>query len=342
MPISPSEPEFAAANDPRHSALAIDCAAEADRIAEFLVQTVRSLNRRGLVVAVSGGVDSALCLMLAVRAVGVERVLALLMPERDSSGEGTTRARLLCERLRVRFLVEDISASLAAIGCYRRRDEAIRWLIPGYRPDWRHKLVISPSVDGRIPHFEIVVEDPEGQRSSRRIPSDVYLQIVAATNFKQRIRKTIEYYHAERSNYAVLGTPNKLEYELGFFVRGGDGLADIKPIAHLYKTQVYALAQYLGVPEDIRRQPPSTDTYSLPQTQEEFYFALSYDRADLVLHAMCNAIEPCTVAARLGMSEDQVRHIFRDFDGKRRVARRSLRGAFVLGEAGADKPAGSA
>lgn len=332
MLTSPERSPVAAANlSP--SVLTIDCQHESGRITDFLVHTVaRGLNRRGLVVGVSGGVDSAVCLSLAARAVGVERVFALLMPERDSSEESTARARRLCEKLGVRFLVEDISTSLSAIGCYRRRDEAIRWLIPNYRPEWRHKLVISPSDVGSIPHFDIVVEDPDGRRLSRRIPSDVYLQILAATNFKQRIRKTVEYYHADRLNYAVLGTPNKLEYELGFFVRGGDGLADVKPIAHLYKTQVYALAEYLMVPEEIRTQSPSTDTYSLPQTQEEFYFALSYDRADLVLYAISNGIEAGAIATLLGVSEEQARSIYRDFHGKQRVASRGLRGAFVLDE----------
>lgn len=316
-------------------ALPIDCQSEAVRIEAFLVQTTgRRLNRRGLVVGVSGGVDSAVCATLAVRALGAEKVFVLLMPERDASNdEATNRARRLCENLGVRYLVEDISAPLEAIGCYRRRDEAVRRLFPDYGEGWRHKIVISATGDGQIPHFDIVIADAEGRTESRRMPPDVYLQVVAATNFKQRLRKTLEYYHAERLNYAVLGTPNRLEYELGFFVRGGDGLADIKPIAHLFKTQVYALAEYLGVAEEIRRQPPSTDTYSLPQTQEEFYFALPYDRADLALHALAAGQAPETVAPALGLPAEQTRRVFRDFEGKRRSAERTLRDAFVINEA---------
>lgn len=162
------------------------------------------------------------------------------------------------------------------------------------------------------------------------MPADVYSQVVAATNFKQRTRKALEYYHAERLNYAVLGTPNRLEYELGFFVRGGDGLADLKPIAHLYKTQVYALAEYLGIPDEIRRQPPSTDTYSLPQTQEEFYFMLSYEGADLALYAMSNGFEPRAIASALRLTPGQVEHILKDFARKRLVAKRSLSNSLVL------------
>ncbi len=315
------------------SELAIDCAEEVSRIEAFLAQTTaRKLNRRGLVLGVSGGIDSAVCATLAARAVGHERVFALLMPERESSPDATERAQRLCESLGVSYSVEDISDGLSGIGCYTRRDEALRRLFPDYGAGWRHKIVITAVGNGRIPRFDVVVETPQGERETKRLPTDVYLQLVAATNFKQRLRKNLEYFHAERLNYAVLGTPNRLEYELGFFVRGGDGLADIKPIAHLFKTQVYAVAEYLGVPEEIRRQPPSTDTYSLPQTQEEFYFALSYDRADVALHGLTHGLPAEQVAPALGLSADQTRDIFRDFDGKRRVATRSLRQALVLSD----------
>jgi NAD+ synthase len=304
--------------------LALDCEAEAGRIEKFLVQSLRQLNRRGVVVGVSGGIDSCVCAMAAVRAVGAQRVFGLLMPERDSADGSTERGRRLCEQLGIRYALEVITDPLAAIGCYKRRDEAIAQAVPEYKPGMRHKIVISAADKATIAYFNIVVEGEDGVQTTTRLPLEAYLQVVAATNFKQRIRKNLEYYHADRLNYAVLGTPNKLEYDLGFFVRGGDGLADIKPIAHLYKTQVYALARHLGAPEEIRSQQPSTDTYSLPQTQEEFYYALPYDRADLVLYAMLNGVGGAEAAPALGLTPEQAAHVFRDFDGKRRAAARGL------------------
>jgi len=312
-------------------ALAIDCAAEAGRAADFIRATIRTLNRRGAVVAVSGGVDSAVCAHLAARALGGDRVLALLLPERESSADSEPRARRLCERLCVRYIVEDISGALEAMGCYRRRDEAIRTLFPDYGPGWRQKIVIVGG-EAWTAHFNIVVQDPSGQTFERKLPPEIYLTIVAATNFKQRVRKNLEYFHAERLNYAVVGTPNRLEYDLGFFVRGGDGLADLKPIAHLYKTQVYALAEYLGVPDDIRSQPPTTDTYSLPQTQDEFYFALTYREADLVLYGMYHGIAPSAVAAALGRQTRDIENAIRDFERKRIVGARTLRESYTLQE----------
>lgn len=318
----------AASRDP--GALAIDATAEARRIEAFITATVaRRLNRRGCVLGVSGGIDSAVCAALAVRALGPDRVFALLMPERDSGDGGLQRAQRLCQALGVAHAVEDISVSLEAIGCYRRSDAAIRRLVPDYGPGWRHKIAIA-GADGRIPYFNLVVEAPDGARATRRMPVDTYLEVVAATNFKQRVRKNLEYFHAERLNYAVIGTPNRLEYELGFFVRGGDGLADLKPIAHLFKTQVYALAAHLGIPEEIRSQPPSTDTYSLPQTQEEFYFALPYHQADILLHGMAAGLDDAALAPALGLRPEQVGRLRRDFEGKRRLAARTLRDAYVV------------
>jgi NAD+ synthase len=150
---------------------------------------------------------------------------------------------------------------------------------------------------------------------------NAYLNILAATNFKQRIRKMMEYYHADRLNYAVTGTPNRLEYDQGFFVKLGDGSADIKPIAHLYKTQVYQLAEYLGIPKEIRSRPPTTDTYSLAQGQDEFYFSLPYDKMDLCLYGKNNGFSPADIASSVGLPTDQVQRVFQDIDAKRLATR---------------------
>ena len=328
----------AAGFDP--SVLELDCAATVRQIADDMRRVIaKGLARRGAVVAVSGGVDSSVCACLAVQALGAKRVFALLMPERDSSPDSKTRAKKLCEGLGIDYEVEDIAPILEALGCYRRRDEAIGRLFPEYGPGYRQKIAVADDLMGseRVNYFNLIIESPSGQQQKKRMPLDTYLQVVAGTNMKQRTRKLLEYYHAERLNYAVVGTPNLLEYALGFFVRGGDGLADVKPIAHLYKTQVYALAEYLAVPEDIRSQLPSTDTYSLPQTQEEFYFALPYDRMDLLLYAFSHDVPADQAGRALGLACQQVERVYRDIVAKRRVADRLLAPALMVG--GTDAPA---
>ena len=303
--------------------LRIDTAREADRICTWIKATVNDvMKRRGAIVALSGGIDSSVVGALCVRALGAQHVFGLLMPERDSSQETHVTSRLIATRLGIEFTFEDISDTLDAFGCYRRRDEAIRSVVPDYDPGWKHKIVL-PSVTASDSYrvYSVVAQSPDGREIKQRLPVEAYLQIVAATNFKQRTRKTLEYYHADRLNYVVAGTPNLLEYDQGFFVKLGDGAADIKPIAHLYKSQVYQMAEYLGVPEEIRRRQPTTDTYSLPQSQEEFYFSLPYDQMDLCLYARNHDVPAGDVGAALGLSAAQIERVFRDIDSKRRVAK---------------------
>ena len=311
------------ANQPLNpGVLALDYDREIARISARLKEILsRDLSRRGLVVAMSGGIDSSVSAALSVRALGAERVYGLLLPERDSSGESVTRGRMLAEHLGVRYELFDIAPTLEAIGCYRWRDDAIRQVFPEYGAGWKNKIVISGGLQGRVNHFQLVVQTPAGETHQARLALKEYLQIVAATNFKQRIRKTVEYFHADRLNYAVIGTPNRVEYDQGFFVKNGDGSADLKPIAHLYKSQVYALARHMGLPAEICGATPTTDTYSLPQGQDEFYFALPYAQMDIALWALNHGRPAAELAVALGITEVQAQHVYDDIAAKRRTTR---------------------
>ncbi|MFW5740641.1 MAG: NAD(+) synthase, partial [Myxococcota bacterium] len=274
------------------------------------------------VVGLSGGIDSSVSCALGVGALGKDRVLGLFMPERHSSDDSLELGKQLAETFGIRTEVENLGPALEALGCYRRQDEAIRLVFPEYGEGYRSKITLPSILEGnRLNVFKLSIQTPEGEVKSSRMSLSAYLQLVAATNFKQRTRKIMEYYHADRLNYAVAGTPNRLEYDQGFFVKQGDGAADFKPIAHLYKTQVYALAEYLGVPEEIRRRPPTTDTYSMPQTQEEFYFSLPYDRMDLCLYAYNHQVPPAEVAAAVDLTREQVERVYKDIEAKRRIAK---------------------
>jgi len=302
--------------------LKIDGGAEIERIVAALRGQLREMRKRGLVLGLSGGIDSSVSVALAVRAVGAKNVFCLFMPENDSDPDSLRLGRLVAETFGVASVVEDIGPTLQAMGCYERRDAFIRELVPEYGPGWASKIVIANSVTGDGYNISsLVVQDPAGVQTKLRMPPSVYLGIVAATNMKQRTRKQVEYYHADRLNYAVLGTPNRLEYDQGFFVKNGDGAADVKPIAHLYKSQVYALAAELGIPEEIRRRPPTTDTFSLAQTQEEFYFSLPYDRMDLCLYGLNNGLSAAQVGAAAKLSEVEVERVWADIAAKRRATR---------------------
>ena len=303
--------------------LELDRLAEIERIAAALrAQVGQVLRRRGAVIALSGGIDSSVVAGLCAKAFGPARCHGLLMPERDSSGATLELSRAVAEAFGMPYTIEDITPALDAIGCYTRRDDAIRQVVPDYGPGFRSKIALSGVAAGATYNlYTLVVERPDGAITRHRLPLEPYLQIVAATNFKQRVRKTLEYYHADRLHYACTGTPNRLEYDQGFFVKNGDGAADIKPIAHLYKSQVYALAELLGVPETVRSRPPTTDTYSLAQGQDEFYFALPYAQMDLCLYGKDHGVPPAEVARAAGLSAEQVAWVYDDIARKRATTR---------------------
>jgi NAD+ synthase len=301
--------------------LKLDAAAETDRIAEVIrEQVLRTLRRRGVVLGLSGGVDSTVAAALCVRALGSHRVLGVLMPEADSAPESLTLGQSAGTSLGIRTIVEDVTPILEASGCYTRRDAAIASVVPSFRQGYRSKIVRATDLeDDRYPVFHVVVEFPDGQQTSTRLTADAHLAILAATSFKQRVRKMVEYHYADRHQYAVVGTANRLEQDQGFFVKNGDGAADLKPIAHLYKTQIYQLAEFLELPQDIRHRPPTTDTFSLPQSQEEFYFSVPYQVLDLCLWGVNHQVPATEVASLAGVSPAHAERIYKDIELKRRT-----------------------
>ena len=298
----------------------------ADTVARIVAairdEVLEDMRRRGAVVALSGGIDSSVVATLCARALGRDRVLGLLMPERDSSSDALRLGTALARHVGIECIVEDIAPTLAAVGCYQRQDDAIRMVFPDYGAGWRCKLALPSLLEGdRLNIVRLIVADPQGTQRTARMPPNAYLQMVAATNFKQRTRKMIEYYHADRLRYAVAGTPNLLEHDQGFFVKQGDGAADFKPIGHLFKSQVYALADYLDVPSEIRSREPTTDTFSLSQSQEEFYFGLPYQQMDLCMWAFDHGIPTAEAGRVIGLTEEQVDRVYRDIQAKRRASR---------------------
>jgi len=303
--------------------LEIDAPRVVGRIATEIRQIVLcQLKRKGVVLGLSGGIDSSVAAALCVEALGSERVLGLLMPEEDSSPDSVRLGRMVGDRLRIRTVLEDISPILRAARCYQRRDEAIRTVVPEYGEGYKCKIVLPNLLEGSVYSlYSVVVQSTAGVETRARLTAEAYLGIVGASNWKQRTRKMIEYYYADLLNYAVVGTPNRLEYDQGFFVKNGDGAADLKPLAHLYKTQVYRLAEYLQIPQEIQERQPTTDTYSLEQSQEEFYFALPYDKMDLCLYGRDHDIQPTEIAAITGLTGEQVERVYRLIDAKRKATR---------------------
>ena len=306
------------------NALNLDPAGETNRIVEFLQQNVRrSMRRSGGVVGISGGIDSAVVLALAVRAFGPQKVVAVMMPDKDSDPISEKLARELAASYGVEPILEDITDALEGFECYRRRDDAIRRVFPQYdaAKGYKAKIVLPQDLleAGTLNVFSVAIIAPDGREEIRPLPPREMLEIVAASNLKQRSRMSTLYFHAEARQYAVIGTANKNEHGQGFFVKYGDGGADIQPIAHLFKTQIYQLARYLGVIEGIQKRIPTTDTYSAPCDQQEFFYRLPFETLDLLWCALDRNVPIGEVAKVMGLSEIQVQRAFDDITRKQRT-----------------------
>ena len=295
---------------------------ECSRIIKKLKEdVVTTLHRKGAVVGISGGIDSAVVLALSAKAFGPKRVLGILLPEQDSSGDSEMLARKLASKFDVDALVENITLALDGFGCYHRRDEAISNVIPDFDPEKdKTKIEIKQNIGQNMPAISsITVVKPNNESDSKLLPAREYLQIVAATNFKQRSRMSMLYYHAERLYYAVIGTPNKHEVEQGFFVKHGDGAADVMPIAHLYKTQVYQLAEFLDIPQEIIERTPTTDTFSAEQSQEDYFYQMPFESMDLIWYGWENEYPADEVAKVMDKTEEEIENIYRNFERKRKT-----------------------
>ncbi|MEE8391121.1 MAG: NAD(+) synthase [Anaerolineae bacterium] len=302
--------------------LKIDPAAVTEELVANLRRDVRqTLRRSGAVVGISGGVDSSVVLALCVRAFGLKRVVGIMMPEQDSSRDSIVLARKLADKFGVETVVENMTGALVGFGCYSRRDEAIKRVFPEYDPSYKAKITLPGDVmdSDALNVFYLTIITPEGEEKSKRLNLRDYLQIVAASNFKQRSRMNMLYYHAEQRNYAVVGTPNKNEHDQGFFVKWGDGGYDVGPIRHMFKTQVFQLAEYLEVPSEIRLATPTSDTYSAHSSQEEFFFRLPFEVMDLLWYAQEHDVPVAEAARVMDLTEEQVQRVFTDLTRKHRT-----------------------
>jgi NAD+ synthase len=294
---------------------------ESEKIIEKLKKdVVQTLKKRGAVVGISGGIDSSVVLALCAKAFGPDKVLGVMMPEHDSNPESRILATELANKFGVQAIVEDMTPAVNGFGCYRRRDEAIKRVFPEFDQSYKAKIVLPANIlqKDSLNIFQLTIIAPDGKESTERLPLQEYLQIVAASNFKQRSRMCMLYFHAEARNWAVIGTGNKNEHEQGFFVKYGDGGADAKPIAHLFKTQVFQLAAFLGIPEDIQKRTPTTDTYSAEQTQEEFFFRLPFNILDRIWYGWENDFPVAQIARALDLTSEQVENVIHDI--KRKIA----------------------
>jgi NAD+ synthase len=304
------------------SILDLDPSSEISRVSDFIREmTLKQFKRRGAVVGLSGGIDSAVVSELCVRALGKEKVLGLFLPEKESNPISLEYGRKQAEKIGIETIKADITEYLESLKVYERRNAVIKNLFPEFDDPYKFHVTLPQNLleKDRLKYHSITIEDKNGVRQKKRISGTDWLEISAFQNIKQRMRMIQLYYYAEKNNYLVAGTTNKSEVMQGFYVKFGDGGVDIEPIAHLYKAQVYELAQHLGVIDEIISRAPSPDTYSLPVTDKEFYFCLDYELLDLLLYAYEKNVPFKDISNTLGLREEQIQRTFNDFKAKERA-----------------------
>ena len=303
--------------------LKINCASEADRIVVFIRDQMQSMHRKGIIIGLSGGIDSALSASLSVKAIGKEKVLGLLLPDRESSPQSAEFASRHAKQLGIETITVDITPVLEAFGTYEKRDAVAKAIFPEFGAGHKLKITLPSDILNKesINYFTLTTIDPEGITKTTRLNNEQAQGIIAATCTKHRTRMMTQYYFAEKNNYLVCGTTNKSEALQGLFVKYGDGGVDIEPIAHLYKNQVFKLAAHLGVIEEIIGRAPCPDTYRAPVTDVEWYFRMPFKQLDLLLYAWENKVDISEVCRVMELAEQQVMRAFRDFNNKHNATR---------------------
>ncbi len=274
--------------------LKIDPVDTTEKLSQFIKQEVFSnLKRKGAIIGISGGVDSAVCAALSARALGLDNVLGVVLPEKESDPNSKVLAKKLADQLSIKSEYIDITSILSSLGVYSVREAIVKKLFPEFDSSYRYRLILPQNLleKNRFNIYFLEIQNNRGRRFSRRLNAQDYRKMIAATDMKQRTRMMMLYYYAEMNHYAVVGTTNRSEMMQGFFVKYGDGGVDLEPLAHLYKTQVYQLASYLEIPKEIIKRNPSPDTFNLEVSDKEFYFCLPYDLVDSFLYAYENKLK---------------------------------------------------
>ena len=302
--------------------LKIDPEVELKKLSRFIVEHVNTIFRRkGVIVGLSGGIDSACMASIAVHAMGKEKVTGLILPEKESNPVSSKYAITHAKELEIEYREIDVSPTVDSVVQYSWRDEFIQKLIPEFEPGFKYNITLPTDLLDRpsISFYNLQVQMPDGEIKKKRLTADEFRTITSFANIKIRSRMLHLYAEAERHSLVVAGTTNRTEFILGDFCKYGDGGTDIEPLSYLYKNQIYQISEYLKVTREIIERQPSPDTFSLPVSDQEFFFRIPFDKLDHLLYAWEHDIPAAETASVLNLSDDAVERSYKDFSSKYRA-----------------------
>jgi NAD+ synthase len=277
-------------------------------IRSFIKNQIVGFKKKGAVLGVSGGIDSAVALTLCVQELGSENVYCLLLPEKESAPSSKTLGADICESMGVSYEEVPISPILESLNIYEKKEQIIKRTCPEYDPEIHKTSLVLPDFLNQgllnVPYIRLIKDDETVAKY--RLKASDYLEMIGLQGVKQRSRMLVQYMYAETMNYVVCGTTNKTELLLGQYVKYGDGGVDLEPLADCYKTQIYALGRYLNVNEEIMKRPPSADTWSHYTTDEEFYWRMPINVMDQLLYSREHNLPLHVIEANTGLSREKI------------------------------------
>jgi NAD+ synthase len=302
--------------------LKIDPVQELDRLSEFITDQVKAVYRRkGVVVGLSGGIDSACIAAVAVHTLGKDKVIGLVLPEAESNPISSEYAIKHAQALGIEHRQIDITPTVDSIVKYKWRDDFLQKMIPEYKPGYKYNITLPTDLLERASFnfYRLQVQMPDGELKSKRLNLEEFLTITSFANIKIRSRMLHLYAEADRRSLVVAGTTNRTEFILGDFCKYGDGGTDIEPFTHLYKNQIYQISEHLNVIQEIIDRQPSPDTFSLPVSDQEFFFRIDFDKLDFLLYAWEHKVPETEAAKVLDLTEEAVGRAYNDFASKYRA-----------------------